>query len=126
MTKVWPSFGGKLAGFPEFPDSASWVRGTTGQARWMVPGLMAVTSVCDHDALLDLSFKAKPMRIKYFSATDTALLEFGDRPVAETVGICDDIHVDIDDKGRLVSMTIEHAKDSAGFSVVQLEGIGRS
>lgn len=66
------------------------------------------------------------MRIKYFSDTDTALLEFVDRPVAETVGISEDIYVDLDDDGRLVSMTIEHAKDAAGFSTVQLEGIGRA
>ena len=63
------------------------------------------------------------MKIKYFSDTDTALLEFVDRPVAETREISEDIYVDLDDDGRLVSMTIEHAKDSAGFKELQLEGI---
>jgi uncharacterized protein YuzE len=63
------------------------------------------------------------MRIKYFSDTDTALLEFVDRPVAETLEIGGDIYVDLDGDGRLVSMTIEHAKDSAGFKEVSLEGL---
>jgi uncharacterized protein YuzE len=63
------------------------------------------------------------MKIKYFSDTDTALLEFVDRPVAETREISEDIYVDLDDDGRLVSMTIEHAKDSAGFNELKLEGI---
>jgi uncharacterized protein YuzE len=64
------------------------------------------------------------MRIKYFSDTDTALLEFVDRPVAETREISEDIYVDLDDDGRLVSMTIKHAKDSAGFKEIKLEGMG--
>jgi uncharacterized protein YuzE len=64
------------------------------------------------------------MKIKYFSDTDTALLEFVDRPVAETREISEDIYVDLDDDGRLVSMTIEHAKGSAGFSEIKLEGVG--
>jgi uncharacterized protein YuzE len=63
------------------------------------------------------------MRIKYYPDTDTTLLEFVERPVAETVGISDDIYVDLDDDGRLVSMTIEHAKESAGFREVELVGV---
>lgn len=63
------------------------------------------------------------MRIKYFSNTDTALLEFVERPVAETVGLSDDVFVDLDDQGRVVSMTIEHAKASAGFREVELVGM---
>ncbi len=64
------------------------------------------------------------MRIKYFSDTDTAFLEFVKRPVADTLGISDDIYVDLDAEGRLVSMTIEHAKESAGFREVELVGVG--
>lgn len=63
------------------------------------------------------------MRIKYFSDTDTALLEFVDRPVAETVGISDDVYVDLDGQGRLVCMTIEHAKEWAGFGEKELVGV---
>ena len=53
------------------------------------------------------------MKIKYFTDTDTALLEFASKPVAETREISADITIDLDAEGRLVSMTIEHAKTSA-------------
>lgn len=47
------------------------------------------------------------MKIKYFPDTDTALIEFADRMVVETREISEDIYVDMDADGRLVSMTIE-------------------
>lgn len=53
------------------------------------------------------------MKVKYFSDTDTAHLEFTDRDVHETKEISENIYIDIDEKGNLVSMTIEHAKVSA-------------
>jgi uncharacterized protein YuzE len=63
------------------------------------------------------------MRIKYFSDTDTALLEFTDAPVAETRVINEDVIVDLDAQGRMVSLTIEHAKEAAGFREVELVGV---
>ena len=55
------------------------------------------------------------MKVKYFSETDTAHLEFTDREVHETKEISQNIYIDIDEKGNLVSMTIEHAKASAAL-----------
>jgi len=55
------------------------------------------------------------MKIKYFTDTDTALLEFASKPVAETREISEDISIDLDAEGRLVSMTIEHGKTSASI-----------
>ena len=55
------------------------------------------------------------MRVKYFSDTDTAHIEFTDKVVQETKEISENIYVDLDGKGNIVSMTIEHAKDNAGF-----------
>jgi len=55
------------------------------------------------------------MKIKYFTETDTALLEFASKPVGETREISEDIYVDLDAEGRLVSVTIEHAKTSASI-----------
>lgn len=55
------------------------------------------------------------MRIKYFSDTDTAHVEFTDKEVHETKEISENIYIDIDCKGNIVSMTIEHAKDNAGL-----------
>jgi uncharacterized protein YuzE len=55
------------------------------------------------------------MRLKYFSDTDTAHIEFTDKAVQETKEISENIYVDIDGQGNIVSMTIEHAKDNAGL-----------
>lgn len=65
------------------------------------------------------------MRVKYFPETDTALVEFTDNEVSETREISDNICVDLDDKGNLVSMTIEHARINAQleeFSFVEIVG----
>jgi len=55
------------------------------------------------------------MRIKYFSDTDTALVEFSDGHVAETKEINEDIYIDLDNLGNLVAMTIEHARKQASL-----------
>jgi uncharacterized protein YuzE len=59
------------------------------------------------------------MKVKYFSDTDTLLVDFSDRKVVETRDLNDDVLVELDEQGRVVSMTIEHAKlqtDVAEFS----------
>ena len=63
------------------------------------------------------------MRLKYFSDTDTAHIEFTDSDVQETKEISENIYIDIDDKGNLVSMTIEHAKMNAMLSEFSLQEI---
>jgi uncharacterized protein YuzE len=56
------------------------------------------------------------MRIRYFADTDTALLDFSNAPVAETKEISENLYIDLDENGNLVSMTIEHAKKRANIS----------
>ncbi len=63
------------------------------------------------------------MRVKYFSDTDTALVEFTDREVVETREISENIYVDLDGDGNLVSMTIEHAAVSARLPEVLVEEV---
>ncbi len=55
------------------------------------------------------------MKLKYFTDTDTAHVEFADKAVHETKEISENIYVDLDEKGNLVSMTIEHARANAGL-----------
>lgn len=52
------------------------------------------------------------MRIKYFADTDTTLLEFSTNPPEETQELNENIYLDLDSQGRVVSMTIEHASQS--------------
>lgn len=63
------------------------------------------------------------MKVKYFSDTDTALIEFTDSDVQETKEISENIYIDIDDKGKLVGMTIEHAKANAMLSEFSFQEI---
>ncbi len=67
------------------------------------------------------------MKIKYFEDTDTALVELSGNVVSETREINENIYIDLDEEGRLVSMTIEHASSSAdmremAFQRVTAEG----
>ena len=55
------------------------------------------------------------MKVKYFPDTGTAHVEFTDREIIETREISENIYIDIDEKGNIVSMNIEHAKDIAGL-----------
>jgi uncharacterized protein YuzE len=51
------------------------------------------------------------MKIEYFRDTDTALINFTTKSVHETKEISENIYIDVDESGNLVSMTIEHAKE---------------
>ncbi len=63
------------------------------------------------------------MKIKYFSDTDTALVEFSRRTVAETQEINENIYIDLDRSGNLVAMTIEHARQQASLPFLSYEQI---
>ncbi|OHB97114.1 MAG: hypothetical protein A2Z57_10220 [Planctomycetes bacterium RIFCSPHIGHO2_12_39_6] len=58
------------------------------------------------------------MKIRYFADTDTALIEFSSELVVETREISGNLYIDLDGKGNLVSMTIEHAQEQANISEV--------
>ena len=61
------------------------------------------------------------MKIKYFTDTDTALLEFSSKPVVETREVSAAVYLDLDAEGNIVSMTIEHAKQKAGMKEFAFE-----
>jgi uncharacterized protein YuzE len=66
------------------------------------------------------------MKIKYFKDTDTALLEFSDGQVTETREVSENIYVDLDQAGNLVSMTVEHAAEIANLPEVAVEEVASS
>ncbi|HEC96569.1 MAG TPA: DUF2283 domain-containing protein [Nitrospirae bacterium] len=63
------------------------------------------------------------MKIKYFSDTDTALLEFSKNEVYETKEINENIYIDLGKDGKLISMTIEHAKEQAAIKELSYQEI---
>ena len=50
------------------------------------------------------------MKVKYFSDTDTLLVNFSDKKIAETRDLNENVLIEFDENGHVVSMTIEHAK----------------
>jgi uncharacterized protein YuzE len=63
------------------------------------------------------------MKIRYFEETDTMLIEFLDAPVAETRDLDENTVLDLDAKGNLCSITVEHAStrtDAPQFSYEQV------
>jgi uncharacterized protein YuzE len=63
------------------------------------------------------------MKVRYFSNTDTALIEFTEKEVAETKEIGENICLDLDRQGNLVSMTIEHARTNAQLQEISYQEV---
>jgi YD repeat-containing protein len=63
------------------------------------------------------------MKVKYFKDTDTALLEFSHQPIESTHELGENVYVDLDKHGNLVSMTIEHAQRTASLPSVTVEEV---
>ena len=64
------------------------------------------------------------MKIEYFHDTGTALIEFSTHPITETKEINENIYIDLDSKGNLVAITIEHANLHANLPELFYEQIG--
>lgn len=66
------------------------------------------------------------MKITYFKDTDTLLVNFNNNEVAHTKDLNENILVETDKNGNIVSMTIEHARKQTeidNFSFNQVEEI---
>ena len=63
------------------------------------------------------------MRVNYFPDTDTALVEFTDNDAVETKEISENIYVELDGSGNLVSMTIEHARTNAQLPEISYQEV---
>lgn len=51
------------------------------------------------------------MKAKYFPGTDTMLFQFNSAPIVDTYDLNENVLVEVDKDGRVVALTIEHAKD---------------
>ncbi|MEW6060757.1 MAG: DUF2283 domain-containing protein [Bacteroidota bacterium] len=66
------------------------------------------------------------MQVKYFSDTDTVLVVLNQKEVSETRELNENVYIDLDNNGNLVSMTIEHAKEKANINNFSFEQITSS
>jgi uncharacterized protein YuzE len=51
------------------------------------------------------------MKIIYFEDTDTLLVNFNDNEIVETRDVNENLIIEFDKNGKVVSLTIEHAKE---------------
>ncbi len=56
------------------------------------------------------------MKIHYFQDTDTLLIVFNDNYKMESKDLNENILLDLDSEGRVVSMTIEHARQQTNVT----------
>lgn len=63
------------------------------------------------------------MKIKYFQDTDTLYIEFRAAEVAETKDLDENTLLDLDSKGNICGITIEHARDRAEIPKFSYEQI---
>ena len=58
------------------------------------------------------------MKVRYFKDTDTAVVELVDASIEETRELNENVYLDLDADGNLVSLTIEHARERANLPEV--------
>ena len=63
------------------------------------------------------------MKAKYFQDTDTLYLELRDSRVVETRDLDQDTLLDFDGEGKIVGITIEHAKTRLDGPRIELETV---
>lgn len=56
------------------------------------------------------------MKVTYFEDTDTLLVYFNDNEIVETKNINENTLIELDANGKVVSITIEHAKNQTEIS----------
>jgi len=54
------------------------------------------------------------MKVRYFEDTDTLYIELKDQKPVQTEELNENVMLELDDKGRVVGLTVEHAKEGAG------------
>lgn len=63
------------------------------------------------------------MKIRYFRETDSLLIEFRQVPVAETRDLDEDTQIDLDERGAICAITIEHASERADLPALDYEQV---
>ena len=56
------------------------------------------------------------MKIQYFPDTDTVYVQLNNNPILETKDLDENTVIDVDTRGNLVGITIEHAKERADIT----------
>ena len=63
------------------------------------------------------------MKVQYFKDTDTLYIEFRAAEIVESRDLDEDTVIDLDEKGNICAMTMEHAKGRADVSHFTIEEV---
>ena len=63
------------------------------------------------------------MKIKYFQDTDTLYIEFRQGAVTESRDLDENTLLDMDGEGKIIAITVEHARDRAEIPHFSFEQI---
>ena len=63
------------------------------------------------------------MKIRYFHDTDTLYIEFRSVQVAETRDLDDDTQLDLDAKGNVCAITMEHASERTDLGALDYQQV---
>ena len=63
------------------------------------------------------------MKIRYFRDTDTLYIEFRAADVGETRDLDDDTQIDLDTRGNICSITVEHASQRADLPSIDYQQV---
>jgi uncharacterized protein YuzE len=61
------------------------------------------------------------VKIRYFHDTDTLYIEFREAEVAETRDLDENTQIDLDERGSLCGLTLEHASERADLSEIDYQ-----
>jgi uncharacterized protein YuzE len=64
------------------------------------------------------------VKITYFQSTDTLYIELSAAPVAETRDLDENTLIDVDDRGMLCSLTLEHVSERTDLSAIDYQQVG--
>lgn len=63
------------------------------------------------------------MKVSYFEDTDTLYIELNDRDVAESRDLDENTILDVDSKGNIIAITMEHASTRTDVHNLTLSGL---
>lgn len=63
------------------------------------------------------------MKMSYFEDTDTLYIEFKEVDTVETKDLDENTILDLDEKGNIISITVEHASNRTDVHQLTLSGI---
>ena len=63
------------------------------------------------------------MKVQYFSETDTLYIEFSRDDVVETRELDENTMLEVDAKGKVCAITIEHASERTDLNQLEVTGL---